>query len=139
MVSSSDKQQMSPYLTLGVNLPDPHQARQPPNYTTQPWVTFEHLSQTPSLSTACMWASEVSAAVASGAVKKKDEFMGAVMSQSMLHLRAALATQVQRIPDRGGHSYNFTHHAEACVIASDHFRPPDPSGLRAAHRSFTTL
>src|SRR6266702_2461655 len=51
----------------------------------------------------------------------------------MPHSRAALATQARRVPDLCGHPCEATCHAEACATISDHFQPPDPVGLRAAH------
>src|SRR6266702_2644967 len=53
---------------------------------------------------------------------------------SVPHSRAALATQVRRVPDLGGHPCEVTRCAEACATVSDHFRPPHPAGLRVAHR-----
>src|SRR6266702_5623673 len=53
---------------------------------------------------------------------------------SMLHSRAALATQVRRVPDLAGHPCEVMRHAEACTTVSDRFRPPDPAGLHVAHR-----
>ena len=53
---------------------------------------------------------------------------------SVPHSCAALATQVQRVPNLGGHPCEVTRRAEACATVSDCFRPPDPAGLRVAHR-----
>jgi|SRR6266702_2090053 len=52
---------------------------------------------------------------------------------SVPHSRAALATQARLVPDLGGHPCEVTCHVEACATVSDHFRPPDPTGLRVAH------
>src|SRR6266702_2640857 len=53
---------------------------------------------------------------------------------SVPHSRAALATQARHVPDRGGHPCEVTRRAEACATISDRFRPPNPAGLRIAHR-----
>src|SRR6266702_2341506 len=54
--------------------------------------------------------------------------------RSMPHSPAALATQMRRVPDLGGHPYDVTRRAEVCATVSDHFRPPNPAGLCVAHR-----
>src|SRR6266702_80815 len=53
---------------------------------------------------------------------------------NVLHLRVALATQARRVPNLSGHPCEVTRRAEACATVSDHFQPPDPVGLRVAHR-----
>src|SRR6266702_3511729 len=52
---------------------------------------------------------------------------------SVLHLCAALMTQMQCVPNPDGHPCEVTHRAEACATVSDHFRPPNCIGLHAAH------
>ena len=52
---------------------------------------------------------------------------------SVPHSCVALATQVQRVPDLGGHPCEVMHRAEACVTVSDCFWPPNPAGLCVAH------
>ncbi|SRR6266702_373538 len=52
---------------------------------------------------------------------------------SMPHSCAALATQKRHVPDLGGHPCKVTRCTEACTTVSDHFRPPNPPGLRVAH------
>ncbi len=55
------------------------------------------------------------------------------MFPSVLHSRAALATQVRHVPNISGHPCEVTRHAEACATASDHLQLPDPAGFRVAH------
>ncbi|SRR6266702_1191703 len=52
---------------------------------------------------------------------------------SVPHLCAALATRARHVSDLGSHPCKVTHRAEACATVSDHFRPPNPVGLRVAH------
>ncbi len=52
---------------------------------------------------------------------------------SMPHSHVALATQVRRVPDLGGHPCKVTRRTEACTTVSNHFRPPNPAGLCVAH------
>ncbi len=49
------------------------------------------------------------------------------------HSCAALATQVQHVPNSGGHPHEVTCHVEACTTIPDCFWPPDPVGFHAAH------
>ena len=49
------------------------------------------------------------------------------------HSCAALATQERRGSDLGGHPCEVTCRMEACATVSNHFRPPNPPGLRVAH------
>ncbi|KAH9177520.1 hypothetical protein EDB89DRAFT_2064500 [Lactarius sanguifluus] len=45
---------------------------------------------------------------------------------SVPHLRAALVTPAQHIPDPGDNLYEVSRRAEACATISDHLRPTNP-------------